>query len=285
MTVAATGRTLLLTGIPRGGTTLACRLLGQAKDTVALFEPMDVASLPAAPAAAVDAIAAFAAAARAQLLAEGRAPSKQTGGQVPDNPFLAPDPATGERRLQATPGLLELPSPPLPGFTLAIKHNAAFTALLRELAARFEVLALVRHPLAVLASWHSVDLPVGAGRVPAGERLDPALAARLQAEPDRIARQLAILDWCFGRFAALPAARVLRYEDIVASGGECLYAAAGVAGTPQSLAGRNANPAYRRVDIDALAARLRAHDGPCWRWYARDSVEALAARMREERGG
>ena len=35
---------LALTGIPRGGTTLACRLLGQATGCVALFEPIDPAA-------------------------------------------------------------------------------------------------------------------------------------------------------------------------------------------------------------------------------------------------
>ena len=40
------GRQLALTGVPRSGTTLCCRLLGMARGTVALFEPMDVAWLP-----------------------------------------------------------------------------------------------------------------------------------------------------------------------------------------------------------------------------------------------
>ena len=40
------GRNLLLTGVPRSGTTLCCHLLGQASDTVALFEPMHVMDLP-----------------------------------------------------------------------------------------------------------------------------------------------------------------------------------------------------------------------------------------------
>ena len=34
------GRDLVLTGIPRGGTTLACRLLVFCDDSVALFEPL-----------------------------------------------------------------------------------------------------------------------------------------------------------------------------------------------------------------------------------------------------
>ncbi|WP_330970763.1 hypothetical protein, partial [Lysobacter sp. A3-1-A15] len=114
---------------------------------------------------------------------------------------------------------------------LVIKHNAAFTALLPQLRERFQTRAIVRHPLSVLASWNSVDLPVSRGHIPAGERLDAALAAQLQAEPERLRRQLIVLEWFFARFAtALAPAEVLRYEDIVATQGEALRASAGLSG-------------------------------------------------------
>lgn len=275
------GRTLLLTGVPRGGTTLACRLLGQAPETVALFEPMDVLSLPAEPEAALAAIAAFAEQARARLLREGVAPSKVHAGQVPDNPFGEPDPHSGQRRAQAHPGLLRLPAPPAPGFTLAIKHNAAFTALLPALARRFEVLAVVRHPLPVLASWQTVPLPVAEGRLPAGERLDAALAERLAGLPERLERQLAILDWCYARYAqTLPPERVLRYEDIVESGGARLYRAAGLSAPAQPLRARNANPLYRTAPLQTLAAALAARPGAYRHWYRPQEIGAMLARMR-----
>ena len=277
-----TARTLLLTGVPRGGTTLACQLLGRCAGAVALFEPMDVATLPPTRAAALDAIAAFCADARASLLADGTAPSKQREGAIPDNPFGAARGADGRRAVQVALGRIRVEPPPAPGFTLVVKHNAAFAALLPELATAFDTLAIVRHPLSVLASWNSVDLPVREGRVPAGERLDPALAATLQAEPDRIARQLIVLDWFFARFTAhLPADGVLRYEDIVATQGDVLRARAGLAGvhgTP--LAERNANALYAGVDVDALADRLAGATGAWTRWYDAGDIAALAQRMR-----
>lgn len=273
------GHTLLLTGVPRGGTTLACHLLGQSGDCVALFEPMDVMGLPVAPAAAVEMIDAFAQAARVQLLREGRAPSKQRDGTVPDNPFAGRD-GSGRRQLQATPGELRLDAPPAPDFMLAIKHNAAFTALLPVLAEGRDLLAIVRNPLAVLASWQTVPLPVNDGRLPAGERFDASLATALDNEPDRIARQLLILDWFFGRFAtSLPGERVLRYEDIVASGGERLFAAAAVSGTVVALEPRNASPIYRDLPVAALCERLCERDGTWSGWYSRDDLRSLAARM------
>ena len=277
------GRDLALTGIPRGGTTLACRLLGLCERTVALLEPMDVGRLPLGDhQGAVDVIADFFRAARAQLLHDGSAPSKQRDGLVPDNPFGARD-DSGERRLQVSVGRLQLPAPPPPDFTLVVKHNAAFAALLPQLAARFQTLAIVRHPLAVLASWNSVALPVRAGRIPAGERLDPALAQRLDATADRTARQLLVLDWFFARFAAaLPRERVLRYEDIVASQGELLRERAGLRGSSDApLVERNASALYRQADIAILAQALADTTGAWQPWYPPQAIAALATRMLE----
>ena len=266
------GRDIALTGLPRGGTTLACRLLGDCDRTVSLFEPMDVMALPTDDrGAAIDAVADFYRASRASLQARGRAPSKQSGGQVPDNPFGAPD-ASGRRPQVVAPGWIDVPPPP-PGFTLAVKHNAAFAALLPELATRYETFAIVRSPVAALGSWASVELPVSQGRVPVGERLDPSLAARLDACADLPSRQVLLIDWFFERFSALPDAHVLRYEDIVASDGRALFDATGLAPrTLPRLESRNASRLYPldrcRTAVDALLA----HDGAWRRWYGREAL-------------
>lgn len=275
------GRNLALTGVPRSGTTLCCHLLGRALRTVALFEPMEVARLPRERAAALDEIEAFYADSRASLLADGTAWSQQVDGRVPDNPFASQRAADGSRRREAERGRIRLEAPPPPGFTLVVKHNAAFTALLPELASRLDTCAVVRNPLAVLASWHSVDLPVSQGRLPAGEHFDAALAGRLDAEPDRVARQLLILDWLFGRYRdALPPRRVLAYEDVVASGGGALAAAFGLELPPQPLSERNASRLYSVEQCERLARRLH-EDGGAWRtWYSDADVDALLARMR-----
>ncbi len=274
-------RALALTGVPRSGTTLCCHLLGMAQRTVALFEPMDVAALPRDPHAALEAIAAFYADSRASLEADGTAWSQQVDGRVPDNPFSSQRAADGSRRLEARRGRIRLEAPMPPGFTLVVKHNAAFTALLPALGERFDTCAIVRNPLAVLASWHSVDLPVSRGRLPAGEHFDPGLARRLDAEPDRIARQLLILDWLFDRYHhSLPPARVLAYEDVVASGGAVLADAFGLQLQPQPLQERNASRLYSPRTCEELALRLQADRG-AWRTrYGDADVEALLGRMR-----
>ena len=272
------GRDIALTGVPRGGTTLACRLLGDCELAVSLFEPMEVMTLPAHDrAAALDVVAGFYRSSRASLQATGCAPSKQAGGAVPDNPFGAPD-ADGRRPQVAAPGWIEV-APPPPGFTLAIKHNAAFAALLPELADRFDTYAIIRNPVAALGSWASVDLPVSQGRVPAGERLDPALAARLDACADLPMRQVRLIDWFFERFTALPDAKVLRYEDIVASDGRALFDATGLAPrTLPRLESRNASRLYPLDRCRAAVEALLAHDGAWRRWYDEGALRDTARR-------
>lgn len=261
------GRDIALTGVPRGGTTLACRLLAQAEGCVSLFEPIAIETLPVARDAAVRAIVDHYAQVRRGIAEYGLAPSKQREGRVPDNLFAEPD-ASGTRALHAARGQVPV-SRALADAHLIVKHNAAFTALLPELAAALPVFAIVRDPLAVLASWRSVELPVRDGRVPAGERFDARLAARLGATADVLERQLHILDWCFARFAEhLPDTHVLTYEGLVASHGRRLYDAVGMRAEPDpSLRQRDPARLCAPGELDALARALRRYPGAWRRWY------------------
>lgn len=274
------GRDIALTGIPRSGTTLACKLLNRADHTVALFEPMDINTVPTAPlSAAVESIEDFLAATRRQVHETGTAPSKQQNGQVPDN-FFAPLDPEGRRAPQATLGTIGVAGRDA-HFTLVVKHNAMFTAALEVLTARVDTFAIVRNPLAVLCSWNSVALPVSGGRIPAGERLDPILARRLDLEDDVLERQLIVLDWFFRQFNThLPRTRVLPYEDIVGTQGALLFDRLGVRGPEDGvLRERNANTDYRHVDVDRCAAALNSRDGAWTAWYPRDAIDAVHARM------
>ncbi len=276
----------MLTGVPRGGTTLACQLLQRCDDTVALFEPMDVATLPRDRSAAVIEVQRFFVDCRERLLLDGSAPSKHVGGVVPDNPFASAIGADGKREMIAAYGRVRIQPPPAPGFTLVIKHNAAFAALLPELSATCRILAIVRHPLSVLASWNSVDLPVSSGRIPAGEHFDPGLTALLDQETDPMRRQLLVLEWFFSRFdQLLPVNQVLRYEDMIRSQGEQLRTLAGVSGiTTKRLSDRNANVLYPRTLIPQLVETLLAQAGSWQRWYPPETIEPLAKRMLATRG-
>lgn len=272
------GRNLILTGLPRSGTTLACRLLGECDDTVALAEPMDVTRIPGQREQAVDHVLAWFDETRRSITATGVAPSKVGAGGLIDNPFSSGD---GPRTLLVREGTLNVNPTLSRAFTLVVKHNAAFTALLPTLARRIETVAIVRHPLPTLASWSSLSLPVSLGRLPAGEHLDASLAQILEREPDRLERQLLILSWFFERYAALPAAAVIRYEDVIDSQGKALAIAARLA-PPEArtaLQDRNASPQCTRSLLPRLAEALVTHRGAWTSWYPTSTFDTVLDAM------
>lgn len=266
-------RDLLLMGVPRAGTTLACKLAGGCRDTLALFEPMDVHAFTGRREDDLERVAGFLREVRQGLREHGTAPSKQRDGLVPDNPF-AGRVGDRDRALQVSVGPIRPDHPLGPDFTLVVKHNAAFIALLPELATCFECVAIVRNPVAALRSWASVPLPVREGRLPAGERLDPTLAAILDAETDAFERQLHLLEWLFGRIHRfLPEDRVVRYEDLVGGNGEPLYRALGLrpaAPTPLQLRGAAiaADAPWQRL------ATLPSRAGAWRHWYGDAEIAA-----------
>ena len=275
-------RTWLLSGVPRSGTSLCCRLAGGLAGVVALNEPIG-AELDgvAGQAEAVERIDRFLLEVRIRALVEGVAPSLQVDGRLDDAVVERVAGANGLRPRRATGGQIAT-GPVDAHFLLLVKHNALFAALLPELGARFRLLALVRNPVAVLASWATVDLPVARGRIPAGERFDPGLARRLDTQRGTLARRVAVLDWFFARYREhVPAHRILRYEDVAASGGGVLFRALGLRGdrVAEPLADRNANPAYGAAHRADVRAALDACGGAWGDFYAPAELDAAAAAL------
>ena len=277
----------LLSGLPRSGSSLCCRLADGLPNAVALSEPLDfnaLAEIPGPDAASAQ-IRDFAACTRTRILAEGRAPSVQVDGRLDDNQVALERSGAALRQPRGALGEIQVQGRLSEDFTLMIKHNALFAALLPSLTPSFSCLALVRNPLATLASWQTVGLPVQQGRIPAGERFDHRLQRRLEQEPDNLQRQLMVLNWFFAQYRAhLPPKRILRYEDLIESGGlNLLRLIGGKDARPASLSSRNRNPLYRQAQPDRLLTAL-LHEGGAWQhFYSEADCTALAADIRHAR--
>jgi len=277
-------RNVVLTGLPRSGTTLACHLLNKLPDTVALLEPIEpgrFAGLLPDREAVASAMERWYRKSRRRALKEGEVVTKHVGGEIPDNPFEASRPGKEPRQWLASKGRIAVGKHLDRDFFLVVKDPPMFTALLPILARRFPTFAVVRNPLAVLASWNSVDIPARRGRVPKAELYDSDLLRRVTSIEDRLGRQLALLDWWCERFEQfLPQDHIVRYEDIVASGGKALAAIVPAAGgLDEPLSGRNANEVYDPKNVSEIGERLLESNGAYWRFYTRESVEELLARF------
>jgi hypothetical protein len=218
-----TGQNLIVTGIPRGGTTLAAALIDALDDAVCINEPLwqskwsrEAASRQRYVERIVDDFARV----RATLLAGGSVAVRASGdGEAVTNFF---DRGQGPRRRKplttaplSRPGLT-------PGFLLAMKHNAHYSCVLGDLAAvpGLSVLAIIRDPVAVLASWRSLNLPVSRGRLPAGEPFWPEIGEARRGTDDLLLVQARMVELFFRRYHELrDRIAIVRYEDIVGSPG------------------------------------------------------------------
>jgi hypothetical protein len=244
--------------MPRSGTNLACALLNECPQTVALAEPLQL-ERHGDRERAVREIGEFIGQIRHRLLREGVADTIHVGGAIPDNWVEEPRAGGALRHARVERGPVRFDKPLSEDFRLVVKHPGEFSALADLLDRRYPLIALIRHPLAVLASWQTVDLPVRQGHMPVAEAFDPELASLLAGVPDRLERQVALMGWLLSRYAAFEPGQVLRYEDMIADPAAAL-AKFGVRAGPssRSLAGGDPSVRYPSVDLRPLAEALRA---------------------------
>jgi len=268
---------VLLTGLARSGTTLTVSLLNKLPDTVALHEPMDFDRYPMTGESALADMADYLRETRAELLQTVATTTKVVQSGDRSNPF-------GERRqserLRSGRSPLQkfhFDRPLSSDFLLAVKHPMAFTALLEQLTRHYPVYALVRNPLAVLASWNSVDAPVATGRAPQAEKRDAALQRALENEPDVLSRQLILLDWLYGRYERLlPPYAVIRYEGVIATEGRALDVVTRKARRlDEPLRALNTNTLYDRSRIEAWAEAMLRRQGAWLAFYSSRQIDEV----------
>lgn len=295
---------IIVTGIPRSGTTLTCHLLNKLPNVVALHEPMRQADwLSSTGQSFGELVDVFFEHTRMSLLKDKTAISKQLNGQIPDNPkdqdsllvktlnrFGVSRVGLGKLRLGnlglrqsiVKHGCVTFDKPLNNDFTLCVKHNGQFTSLLPILIKHYTVCAVIRNPLAVLCSWNSIDFGPRDGHMYAAEKINPELAARLANYSDRYQRQLELLSWFYEQYTqSLTQDQVIRYEDLISSNGQVLSSFVKEAGGLNDVL-VSSNQTYSDRKLSAmLAEKLLESEGGYWQFYSRQSVTDLASTLAE----
>lgn len=273
-------RDVLLTGLPRAGTTLACHLLNTLPDAVGLDEPMRLKRLARLRfhTLIVGGFERFFARSRRSILETGRVESRGVEGQDATNHVSETRDAVGRRQDLTRRTQVKIDKSLSENFQLVIKQPSGIAPLLSALEGRIPTYALLRNPISVLASWNSVAMSMYDGHVPAEERLDSRLRRKLAGTEDRITRQIVLLSWYFERYRAqLPGDRILRYEDMISSGGRTLGVInAGALELDEPLESRNRNKAYEPAQLKEFARRLLDTDAAFWDFYSREDVNQVA---------
>jgi hypothetical protein len=211
---------LLITGIPRSGTTLAASLVDGLENTLCLNEPPRYYEWAIQCQNRTEFVANLIAdleKMRASLQMGGTVLDyRERNGTVPTNYF---DDRGKRRKLDYVPV-----SRPGSGakLLLAVKHNEPLTAVLPELCEldSVQVAAIVRHPIPTILSWQSRDIPLSKGNLSPGYRFwDEATAIRRGAG-SAVCIQAKIFELYCGRYWEYrDRIEIIKYEEIVCSPG------------------------------------------------------------------
>lgn len=206
---------ILLTGMPRSGTTLITSILSAQENSVALAEPI-VLSMDVSRHEAVEKIDEFLQQSRAAVLSNLPVPTKNVDGRIMDN-FVEPPNAEGRlRSVVSLKGEIQFNKPLSGDFQLFVKHPAEFTALADLLREKYPLYAIVRDPVAVLAAWQTVNMPVNRGHMPMMECFVPELKALLGTIDTALERQVKLIEFQLATYRTFSPDRIIRYEDVVA---------------------------------------------------------------------
>jgi|TARA_R110000737_G_scaffold306646_2_gene314370 hypothetical protein len=262
----------ILTGIPRSGTTLACRLLSQMPDVIALNEPLEPSQFPNRKDSLTNIRHNFDTF-RKRLHKNGNAIARNKAGQLIDNAY---DSSGEKRKMILQRSEVHFDKKLSPDFDLIFKHNAGFSLLLPEILDIFPCYAMIRNPIAVLGSWRSVNVPVSRGRVAKSKKLLPTFFSGIEDKENLLEKQLFILSWYFEQYTALPNTHIVRYEEMIRSNGQVLQnLTSGNQVLNEELKSKNHNPLYDDNLILQLGERLLKSEGAYWEFYDKSEVEKL----------
>jgi len=272
----------LIAGLPRAGTTLALTLLQTLPRVIALDEALREPELRLATTSSDIAVITrrFLREQRRLAQDEGLVWTYNKEGVVSSDQFDGPI-RNNLRSRTVNASWAKLPHPLTPKTMLVAKQPVVFTAALDVMAQIWPMIGVVRNPIAVLGSWNSVDFGIRTGRAAVPERLHPDLQKQLEALPDQYDRQVALVHWFLGRLKQhLPADRLIRYEDIVSSGGSVLSVLVPEASSLNTpLETRNRSDSYDPGILLTVGERMLASEGPAWEVYSKAEASALLDEM------
>jgi len=292
-------KNIFITGPSRSGTSLACALLNQLPDCVALNEPFTVKGLDDVNWKDNEVIyektLGFATEMRDSLLNEGKAWTRGSDRLVNSDP-VANSYTVEKTGLSSKIKTLFLPSPKSQlrkvvhrrkvvrfdknldkGFTLALKHNMIFTGLLPLLKHQHDCFAMIRNPLSTLLSWNTIDFDLGEGVLPYWfQHWLPEIYTRIMELPDKLDRQICLLEWMYEQYEIhLRPDQIFSYEDMISSGGKSLSVIVPSANSMNtSIESRNKNKLYFEDLTEKIAVRLLKKSSALWSFYTKDDIAA-----------
>ena len=212
---------IIVTGVPRSGTTLVCALLNNLENTICLREPeehvkwlRDVGSADEY----VDRIKNDFQDIRDNIkLGKAIFDRSSVGGEMLTNYF--PDRKDVNERRKVSFEMKNVDYQMLKNkFTLATKHNVEYASVLPELiqSKQFLFICPIRNPISTILSWNTLATPVSQGAIPMSRYYWPEVNESIVNVDSLLHRQVIIFDMFCKRFYEYKNdINVVFYEDLL----------------------------------------------------------------------
>jgi len=277
---SALQRSIAVTGMPRGGTTLLGSLINGLENSYCISEPMAVEEqlhLSATPEDFLGRTRDFFQEQRRLILTTGKAVNrigkdgrpvtnyfKRVGNNSIEHEYIEAEETVAVRDEK---------------FILAVKHNAHFLSILPLLcsAADISVIGIIRHPIPTILSWRSLDLPISNGRLPSGEKFWPELLEIASSDRDLLLKQVMIYELVTTRLLAFREhIHLICYESLVDDPGQLSALLNQQFRGSSTFQSRNRSKEYNWEEVREVSAVLKSHAPNALSLYSLDDLDSPA---------
>lgn len=273
-------RSIAVTGIPRGGTTLLGSLINSLENAYCLSEPMAVEEqlhLSATPQEFLDRTRTFFETQRKLILATGKAVNRiSKDGRPVTNYFRrVGNKSMMHEYVEAEESVAVRDEK----FILAVKHNAHFLSIMPILcnAQDISVIGIIRHPIPTILSWRSLNLPISNGRLPSGEKFWPELHEIASSDRDILLKQVMIYELIITRLLAhRQRIYLLCYESLVNDPRQLCSLLNQQFRDNGSFQSRNRSKEYNWGEVQEIRDVLKSHAPNTLKLYSMDDLDQPA---------
>lgn len=101
-----------------------------------------------------------------------------------------------------------------------IKSNAQFTSCLNELIQtnKFKIFCIIRNPISCIMSWRSLNIPVSHGSMKVAEKYSNSFRDKTKNLQGLLRKQAAIIDWHYQIYTKYAEyIKIIKYEELVSN--------------------------------------------------------------------
>jgi len=273
-------RSIVVTGIPRGGTTLLGSLISSLENSYCISEPMAIEEQLHLSTTAEEFLGrtrAYFADQRTRIMTTGKAVNRITKDGRPVTNYFRRigNKAMVNEYIEALEPVIVRDE----NFTLAVKHNAHFLSILPHLcnAPDISVIGILRHPIPTILSWRSLNLPISKGRLPSGEKFWAELFKVASSEQDVLLKQVMIYELIVTRLLAFREhLHLLSYESLVNDPGQLNILLNQKYIESATFQSSNRNKEYNWKEVQKVRAVLNSHAPNTLRLYSMDDLDSPA---------